>query len=278
MERSFILCYNTDKSIIILIYHIHGEKVFYLENCALINLAIAIGKGMLECGGEIYRVEESIRRIGFAYHAQAVEVFAIPSSIVVTIIPKHGNPITQSKRIYNRANDLDKLDKLNNLCRKICAEKPTATDIQKELDQINNRPKYRLVTQILAYAVVSFSFTLFFGGTLSDAITAFFIGVLIKCMLHQLERLNSSAFMNNILASGITALIAVWAVHYQLADNTSKIIIGTLMNLVPGIALTNSARDFIAGDIIAGLMKLTEALLVATGIAIGVAIPLAIFF
>lgn len=249
-----------------------------MDNCTLINLAITIGKGMLECGGEIYRVEESIRRIGFAYHAQSVEVFAIPSSIVVTIIPQSGDPITQSIRIYNRANDLDKLDKLNDLCRKICATKPEAVEIQQELEQINHRPKYRLGIQILAYAVVSFSFTLFFGGILSDAIAAFFIGILIKCMLYQLERLHSSAFMNNILASSITALIAVLAVYFQLANNASQIIIGTLMNLVPGIALTNSARDFIAGDIIAGMMKLAEALLVATGIAIGVAIPLAIFF
>ena len=73
-------------------------------------------------------------------------------------------------------------------------------------------------------------------------------------------------------------MIAVLAVYFQLANNASQIIIGTLMNLGPGIALTNSARDFIAGDIIAGMMKLAEALLVATGIAIGVAIPLAIFF
>lgn len=46
-------------------------------------------------------------------------------------------------------------------------------------------------------------------------------------------------------------------------------IIGTLMNLVPGIAITNVMRDIIAGDLIAGLIKLTEALLVATAIALG---------
>ncbi len=58
-------------------------------------------------------------------------------------------------------------------------------------------------------------------------------------------------------------------VRIGLAHNSDKMIIGTLMNLVPGIAITNVMRDIIAGDLIAGLVKLTEALLVATAIALG---------
>ena len=42
------------------------------------------------------------------------------------------------------------------------------------------------------------------------------------------------------------------------------------MNLVPGIALANSVRDFISGDPIAGMIRMAEALLVATSVAVGV--------
>ncbi|MDD3931566.1 MAG: threonine/serine exporter family protein, partial [Eubacteriales bacterium] len=47
------------------------------------------------------------------------------------------------------------------------------------------------------------------------------------------------------------------------------IIIGTLMNLVPGVAITNSMRDIIAGDFVSGLTKLTEAVIIAVAIALG---------
>lgn len=57
--------------------------------------------------------------------------------------------------------------------------------------------------------------------------------------------------------------------HCIFAHNVDKIIIGALMLLVPGVAVTNSMRDIIAGDLIAGLMKMVEALMVATAIAIG---------
>ena len=49
------------------------------------------------------------------------------------------------------------------------------------------------------------------------------------------------------------------------------------MNLVPGLALTNVMRDIIAGDLVAGLTKLVEALLTATGIALGTGVALSVW-
>ena len=56
-----------------------------------------------------------------------------------------------------------------------------------------------------------------------------------------------------------------------------KTIIGVLMLLVPGVTLTNGARDFIAGDFFAGTYTLIEALLSAVGIAAGVAVTMGLF-
>ena len=65
-------------------------------------------------------------------------------------------------------------------------------------------------------------------------------------------------------------------VQLGFGQNLDKIIIGVLMNLVPGVALTNFMRDIIAGDLIAGLTKLVEALLTATGIALGTGVALSL--
>ncbi len=59
-----------------------------------------------------------------------------------------------------------------------------------------------------------------------------------------------------------------WTVRYD------KMIIGTLMNLVPGIAITNVMRDILGGDLIAGIIKLVESLMVAIGIALGAGIAI----
>jgi uncharacterized membrane protein YjjP (DUF1212 family) len=97
----------------------------------------------------------------------------------------------------------------------------------------------------------------------------------MKVILCRLERFRVNSFFSNILASGTAAAIAFTAVHFNMGLNPDKIIIGALMNLVPGIAITSFMRDLIAGDLIAGLIRFTESLLVATAIAIGAGIALA---
>ena len=54
-----------------------------------------------------------------------------------------------------------------------------------------------------------------------------------------------------------------------------KVIISSFMTLVPGVAITNCMRDFIAGDLLAGIYNLTEALLIAAGMAVGAGVVIA---
>ena len=54
-----------------------------MEDKKLLQLVSDIGFDMLSYGGEIYRVEETVKRICFAYGIEIVDVFAIPSTIIV---------------------------------------------------------------------------------------------------------------------------------------------------------------------------------------------------
>ena len=46
------------------------------------------------------------------------------------------------------------------------------------------------------------------------------------------------------------------------------------MTLVPGVALTNGIRDLISGELIAGSVKIMEALFIAIALAFGVGVVL----
>jgi uncharacterized membrane protein YjjP (DUF1212 family) len=60
-------------------------KEIFMEPKKLLSLSLEIGYYMLKFGAEIYRVEQSIELICCAYGMKDVDVFAIPTSIVVTI-------------------------------------------------------------------------------------------------------------------------------------------------------------------------------------------------
>ena len=48
-----------------------------------------------------------------------------------------------------------------------------------------------------------------------------------------------------------------------------KIIIGYIMVLIPGLAMTNAVRNILVGNTISGVMRLIEAVLWAAALAIG---------
>ena len=65
-----------------------------------------IGQAMLQSGGEVSRVEDSIRRLCAAFGAERADVFTITSSIVVTIYAHHFGAVTQTRRITGTQYDL----------------------------------------------------------------------------------------------------------------------------------------------------------------------------
>lgn len=73
----------------------------------------------------------------------------------------------------------------------------------------------------------------------------------------------------NVVASFLVSLAAIALVNGHWGQDANKIIIGNIMLLIPGIALTNSLRDMISGDIMSGMLRFFDAILVAAAIAAG---------
>ncbi len=250
---------------------------FYMNNNQIINTAMRIGSLMLSYGAEIYRAEDSIIRICKAYDAESVEVFAIPSSIIVTLYMNEDEPITLTKSIKDEGTDLDKVDQLNNLSRYICSSTPDYQQIKTMINDIVIRKPYKNISHIIAFAIAPAIFCLFFGGNLKDAFFSMFIGIVVKYLLDILQRLRANLIFTNIICSAVSSVMAILFTLVGLADNYDKMIIGAIMLLVPGLVLTNAMRDFMLGDLIAGMLRLIETLLIAAGIAIGVALVLTLF-
>ena len=74
-----------------------------------------------------------------------------------------------------------------------------------------------------------------------------------------------SAFVDNVATVLMVAPVALAYLGYGI--HTDKIIIGSIMLLVPGIAITNVMRDVLAEDFLTALTRLAEVLIVAVGIA-----------
>ena len=232
---------------------------------------------MLVSGAEINRVEDSIKRICKAYSAKRVDVFTITSSIVVTLQREDGCTFTQTRRIHKYSTNLDKVDRLNNLSRYICNYTPEASYIANELAEINKGKTYSLLVEYLVYALNAGVFTVFFGGSFVDAIVSSMIAVLLKLTVILTQKIDTNILFVNIICSFVIGIVAILSVRAGIGESIDKIIIGNIMLMIPGIALTNSIRDIIRGDTISGLFRLCEAIVMALSIAVGFGVA-SIFF
>ena len=57
-----------------------------------------------------------------------------------------------------------------------------------------------------------------------------------------------------------------------MGSEIDKIIIGSVMPLVPGLLITNAVRDLMSGHLVSGMSKGAEALLTALAIGGGIAL------
>jgi uncharacterized membrane protein YjjP (DUF1212 family) len=64
--------------------------------------------------------------------------------------------------------------------------------------------------------------------------------------------------------------VAVLLINYGVGNDLDVIIVSGVMTLVPGKAITNGIRDLMASHFISGVSVLSDALLTAAAIGIGI--------
>ena len=237
----------------------------------LADLAARLGCQLALAGAETFRVEDTVRRILRTYGVEC-EVFAIPNSLTVSFEATNGKPLTIMKRIGYHGNDLEALEQLNALSRRICREKPTVEEASEWLRQTMARCRvYRPAVAYLGSFLGGLGFALVFGGSLRDCLWAGLMGMIIGFVNRFLDRFEANPFFSTILASFLMAVPAYVAAGLGWLDNPDAAIIGALMILVPGLLITNSMRDIIYGDTNSGINRIVQVLLSAFAIALGTA-------
>ena len=242
-----------------------------MEEITLIDLACDLGYELSMSGAETFRVEESISRILAAYGLNT-EVFAIPNYLAVTVLLADGTPITRMRRIGNHGNDLDRLERLSALSRRICETRPDPGTAQRQLaDTLASMKVYSPLIRGLGDFLGGGGFALFFGGSFVDALCAGLCGLLVGLVMAILGTRRTAPFFNTLAASFFMSLLAYGLNAAGLCPNPNAANIGALMILVPGLTFTNAMRDILYGDTNSGVNRIVQVLLLAAAIALGTA-------
>ena len=241
------------------------------------ELAIDIGEALLINGGEIHRVEDTISRICKSKGAVKTDAFCIIKAIVVTVKFEDGTVFTSSRRIHTTSSNYKRIERLNSLSRELCSGSISVEDARKKLKRIKEGFKCPLQKLIIGYILFAFSCAMFFGGTFFDALMTIPCALFMTAYTLVVGKLGINKTVYNFIASFLCGIIIMTLPLLGAQINAGHVITGSLMLLIPGIALSNSIEDLLMGDTTSGILNICESVLAACAIAAGYALAIKVF-
>ncbi len=240
------------------------------------HLCMLAGRQLLHFGAETSRIEETIAH--FAVSAglppEHVQSFVTPTGIFVSLTTPTGTTTRLERVTGSRILDLHKVTQINAISRQLQRGECSIDDAIGLLLSIDQAPAlYGRLVLILAAAVSSGSFTVILGGTGVEFVYGAIGGVIAQELTRWTARF-VPRFFAVLLASLVGSMFAVVVSLLGLSTHEGMIIIGAIMPLLPGLAVTNSIRDLLAGDLLAGVARGAEALFTAAAIAVAVAVAI----
>jgi uncharacterized membrane protein YjjP (DUF1212 family) len=241
----------------------------------IIDVCLLAGKIMLQSGAETYRVEDTMERIAASYGINYSESYVTPTGIIFST---GGPEITKLVRIMNRTTDLHKVTVVNSISRRISNGEVSLDDAHEQLQEIDrSKEAFPVWLQILAASIASGCFLIMFQGGWNDFIPACLAGGVGFICFAYINRVIEIKFFAEFSASLTIGLLALLFVVIGIGHEIDKIIIGSVMPLVPGLLITNAVRDLMAGHLVSGISKGAEAFLTAFAIGAGISLVLLLF-
>ncbi len=225
---------------------------------------------LIASGAETARVEETVSRIGAACGVE-VESIATPTGITVSV---GGNrPVTRLARVRVRTIDMSKVAVVNAISRSLEAGELSLqaaagelSDLLKPSGLASERKSRRRM--YLAQSLATSGFALLVGGGPLELVPALLLGILARMVDELVAFLPPflAVFLNGVAVS----LCASLSRNLLPGIQVDALIVAGVIPLLPGLALTNAARDLMAGELIAGVARGADSLLTAAALAGGV--------
>lgn len=242
----------------------------------ILSLAIQAGEIMLKNGGETRRVEETMEHIAKAGGARQVQSFVIPTGVFLSVFDEKGEALTAMRRIHERTINLDRIAKVNELSRRLADGRADFSSAAALLDRIaRERTGFFLLPSMVASGLVASTTTIVMEAGIAEDIGAFWAAFAVRYVAHIVSKRHGVQFVLEFLGGMTIALVGVMlhtVFPYMSAD---MVIIGGVMPLVPGVAITNAIRDLIGGDLLSSASRVMETACSAAAITMGVLIVLA---
>ena len=245
------------------------DKVLFTRS---LTLVLDAGQTLLENGSEVFRVQQTMEIMARSLGLEDFNVYVLTNGIFASArSPDSSESLTRHVPLVSI--HLGRVEAVNELSRELAAGKLNLDEAEQRLQDARALPPAPPRVLRLAGAAGAACFGYLFGGGLAEALVAGIAGYLEVVVSQQLSAHKINRIFTIIVAAVVVTACAISMRLLLLPGlQVNFAIIGALMVLTPGVALTMGIRDILNADYLSGSIRLLDAVLVAGSIACGVAI------
>lgn len=241
----------------------------YEELRDIIDLSLWAGQMLLQHGAESQRVEETVHRLGTGLGCDWMDILVSPNAIIVTTTS--GDEFrTKTRRVVRMGANLWQVTAVNELSRRVNEGELDRIQVRRELERIDATPlRYNRWLIVFMVGLACAAFSRLFGGDWPVFGVTFLAASVAMLVRQELARHYFNQFLVTVASAFAAGILASSATVLSLSPQPGIALVSSVLLLVPGVHLINSAEDLIKGHLVTGITRGVIGFLITLAIALG---------
>lgn len=233
----------------------------------IIDLSLWAGQLLLHEGAPAQTVEETVHRIGTGLGCDWMDVVVMTGAVIITT--SSGEEFrTKARRVVSLGVNMQVIDEISNLSRRIWSEGLDRFTVRRELRRISDAPRnYSRFVTVIMVGLACAAFSRLFSGDLPTFGVTFIASSAAMFVRQEL----AYRYFNGLLivvatafVAGLIASAAVW-----VSPTPENALASAVLLLVPGVPLINAAEDLIEGHYMTGVIRGIMGAVISLALALG---------
>ncbi len=239
------------------------------------SILLEIGSLLMSFGANSMRIRVTLDRIARAFGFD-LELLITHRALMLHLENKdQQQSFNQLKRTSPHGVNFRLVSGISNMSWRIVSEKWTMDDVENEIARLKSLPHYPRILVLTLVGIADLSFCRLFGGGMIEMLVSFgatFAGLYIR---QEAMKKQFNPYLCIFFAALTSTLLAGLSVKFNWGENPQFALATSVLYLIPGVPLVNSFTDVMDGNIMNGLVRGINGLMIV--FAIGLAMALSLF-
>ncbi len=254
--------------------HLHKPPLARDEMRDIISLSLWAGQMLLQYGADSARVEEIVHRLVTGLGCDWADIEVQPNSLVATTV-NNQDFRTRVRRAPSRGVNMTVIAEVSDLSYRVYRGEVDRIGVRQELRRIDDlAPQYDRAVVIMTVGISCAAFCRLFGGDAAAMLVTWAASSAAMFVRQELHHHHVNPLLMITLTAFVAGIFASLAWIFPISQTPGLAIAASVLLLVPGVPLINSAEDLLRGHIVTGMARGFYGLLVSLAIALGLALSI----